>query len=170
MGLQENIKDTLLRHFKSLSAIIIGISAVIGFFGWWKGEKWREQYADNAVIHGLYVAVILYLAWIILSSRGQNYLGMPNVKSIHDGDLLIVEGAPWLSLSVMTAIYTKEDEFERLICVGEVINVQANKLVQIKIRNVDDTFETVEEAAKKLQAVSKDAILIRPGLYRRIGE
>ncbi|MEH7850188.1 hypothetical protein [Rhizobium laguerreae] len=166
----ENVKLATLIHAKAFFAIVLGILAVIGFIGWWKGDQWRTSYADTAIVHGIYLTIVLYLLWIILNNRSPDYLGLPTVKSVRDNALLIVEGAPWLSLSVMTAVYVKEDEFERLVCVGEVINVQANKLVQIKIRGADTAFETVEAAAMKLSAVAKDAILIRPGLYGRLGE
>jgi hypothetical protein len=166
----ENFRHTLLSHFGALIAIILGMMTFVGFVGWWQGEQWRVLYASSAIVHGLYWIVILYLAWVVLNRKTPDFIGNPTIKSVYDRKILIVEDAPWLSLGVMVAIYTKEDQFERLVCVGEVINVQTNNLIQIAIRDYEEVFGSVEAVCDKLDKMSKSEILIRPGLFRRIGE
>jgi hypothetical protein len=78
-----------------------------------------------------------------------------------------VRDGPWLGVGVMTAIYLMDDdEIERLVCIGEVINVQSNGLVQIRTRSDAQGYPTSEEASAALSGSDKDRILVRPGLYR----
>ncbi len=166
----EKFGQNLLRHAKVFAAILGAIVALITIVGWWQGEEFRVEYANVAILNGVYLIIVFYLLWIIIDRRPPDFLGVPVVKAIHDHKILIVEGAPWLAMGVMTAIYTKEDEYERLVCTGEVVNVQANKLVQIHIRDHEEVFNDVKTVADKLEAMSKDSILVRPGLFRRNGQ
>ncbi|MBB3568722.1 hypothetical protein [Rhizobium sp. BK491] len=167
---QEAVRKAVIRHAGAFAAIFAATTALIGIIGWWQGEQWRVTYSNIAILNGVYCILILYLLWIILSHDTPDFLGVPVVKAIHDKKLLIVEGTPWLSLGVMTAIYIKDGEYERLICTGEVVNVQTNRLVQILVRENDDVFGDIDAATEKLAQTAKGAILIRPGLFRRVSQ
>lgn len=156
-----------------VAAIITIVSFVVGiisFLGWWLGDEWRKAYSNIAIINGAYFSVILFILYFFLSKKTPDFLGIPRVRLISGKDLIIVEGAPWLSLGVTTAIYVLEGEFERIVCAGEVINVQTNGLVQIQIREADLAYGSLEVATQALGSMSKENILVRPGLFRRIGE
>ena len=163
----DELKKSVLRHGAVAGGIVMFMLGIVSFFGWWFGDTWRAGYANIATVNAIYLSVILYLLWFILSRSSPDFLGTPVVRAIHDKSLLLVDGAPWLSLGVMAAIYTKENDYERLVCTGEVINVQANRLVQVSIREVDHAFGDLEAVEKKLAEINKDSILIRPGLFRR---
>ncbi len=79
--------------------------------------------------------------------------------------LLIVEEAPWISLGVMTAIYIMEDDVERLVCVGEIANVQFNGLVQVSLRSDERGYADDEEIWKVFDRTDKRDILVKPRLY-----
>ena len=160
-------KKSALKHAAAVGTIITFMIGLVSFMGWWFGDAWKSEHGNIAIVHAGYCAVILYLLWFILSRASPNFLGTPVVRAIHDKSLLLVEGAPWLSLGVMAAIYTKENDYERLVCTGEVINVQTNSLVQVSIREVDEAFGDLEAVEKKLAEINKEFILIRPGLFRR---
>lgn len=166
----EIVRKKVLRHARALAAILATVTAIIAVIGWWQGEDWRVSYSNLAIVNGVYWILLLYLLWIILSRNTPDFLGVPLVKAIHDKKLLIVDGAPWLSLGVMTAIYVKDGEYERLVCTGEVVNVHTNKLVQIHIRGYEEIYNDIEAVGEKLNQTSKDAILIRPGLFRGLDE
>lgn len=164
------LRKALLRHAGAVAVILGAVAAIISLYAWRQGEDWRLEYSNLAIVNGIYWILLLYLFWIILSRNAPDFLGVPIVKAIHDKKILIVDGAPWLSLGVMAAIYVKDGEYERLVCTGEVVNVQTNKLVQIHIRDYEDIYNDIEAAGEKLNLTSKEAILIRPGLFRRVGE
>ena len=66
----------------------------------------------------------------------------------------------------MTAIYVLEDGFERLVCVGVVVNVQIiNDLVQIAVRTDEHGYGSIDEVRKTLDHTEKDKLLVKPGLY-----
>lgn len=164
------VRSTLLAHAGALGAAFAFVAALVSVIGWWQGERWRIDHGNLAILNAVYWILILYLLWVLLSRKVPDFLGAPLVKAIHDKKLLIVDEAPWLSLGVLTAIYVKDGEYERLVCTGEVINVQSNNLVQILIREYEDIYSDIEDVGAKLQHTSKDAILIRPGLFRRVGQ
>gem|GEM_PF-5279744 len=164
------LRKGVIKHAAAFAAIFAAITALIGLIGWWQGEQWRVAFSNIAVVNGFYWNLIFYLMWILLNRETPDFLGIPIVKAIHDKRMLIVDGAPWLSLGVLTAIYVKDGEYERLVCTGEVINVQTNKLVQILVREHEDAYEDIDAATEKLAQTSKDAILIRPGLFRGVNQ
>lgn len=170
MSTGSDIKQTVVSCGAAILTIYGSAATIVATVGWWIGDKWSEYYRSIAVINAVYMATIVFLVWIIFTRKQPDFLGRPNVRSIQDDGILIVDGSPWLSIGVMAAIYIQEDEYERLACEGEVLNVQSNGLVQIRIANHETIFEDFDRLLKKLAAISKQNILIRPGLYRRIGE
>lgn len=156
----------LIRYGPAFLAILAAAIGALSFLGWWLGDEWRHNYANMAVLNGAYISIILMLIWIMITQSPPKFLNIPNIRSILDDQIIIVDPSPWLGLGVMTAIYVMEDDFERLICIGEVINVQSNDLVQIKIRIIGEPYSEMDDIMKKLKGTSKKEILIRPGLYR----
>src|SRR5690606_30473525 len=113
----ETTGEIIFKHAKVLGGLLVAFAGIISLVSVWFGDEWRIKNINLAILNGFYIAIGIYLIWIIIHRREPEFLGLPKVISIHDKSILIVEGAPWLSLSVMTAIYLKEDEFERLVCV-----------------------------------------------------
>jgi hypothetical protein len=166
-GYKRSLGQSIVRHASAIggiAALVIGIISVPAF---WFGEPWRAEYGGWAVLNGTYWIAILYLIWLILTRPAPDFLGLPRARACRSSGLLIVEHSPWLSLGVMTAIYIMEDQVERLVCVGEVINVQSNGLVQIKARYHDQGYSSVQEAWQTLERTDKELILVKPGLYQR---
>ena len=65
----------------------------------------------------------------------------------------------------MTTVFVVEDEFERLVCFGEVINIQYNDLVQIAIRVDEHGCMSSEEIWNTLERTDKKLLLVKPGPY-----
>ena len=160
-------KKSVVRHAGAVGTITGVVIAVIGVPSLWLGEPWRAQYGGWAVVNGAYVVALFYLIWLNLTRPAPDFLGVPKVRFFKSGGLLLVEHAPWLSLGVLTAIYVMEDKLERLVCVGEIINVQSNGLVQIQTHHDDQGYGSEEEAWDVLERTDKELILVKPGLYRR---
>lgn len=160
-------RQSIVRHgaaFGSITALVIAVISVLWILF---GEPWRAQYGGWAVTNGAYCVVLLYLIWLILTRPAPDFLGLPKARVFRSDGLLLVEYAPWLSLGVMTAIYVMEGEVERLVCVGEVINIQSNGLVQIKTHHDEWGYGSEKEAWEALENIDKELILVKPGLYRR---
>lgn len=160
------IGPLLVRHFSAVGVIIGVLLAIVGALALWQGQTWQNQYGGWAIIHALYWVVILYLTWLLLTRAPPDFLGMPTVRMFKDG-ILYVEQSPWLGVGVMTAIYQgDEDGIERLVCAGEVINIQSNGLVQIRVRYDLHGYSSEDDARKALEQAPKDRVLVKPGLFR----
>ena len=159
-------QDSALRHIKAIAGIVSFIAVCIGLLVLAKGEAWRETNIGLCILHGVYLALIFYLIWVIIMRRPPEFLGTPKViRIMRPEGLLIVEEAPWISLGVMTAIYIMEDDVERLVCVGEIANVQFNGLVQVSLRSDERGYADDEEIWKVLDRTDKRDILVKPRLY-----
>lgn len=159
-------RDNVLGHIKAVAGILGFVGLCIGLIVHFKGDTWREENIDICVLNGAYLAVISYLLWIILARRPPEFLGTPRViKLMRSDNLLIVEGAPWISLGIMTAVYVVEDGVERLVCIGEVANVQFNGLVQVSLSPDERGYTHSEEIWQALDRADKKAILVKPRLY-----
>lgn len=156
-----------LRHVKAIPATVSLVCACIGVLVLWQGESWRAEYIGIAVLNGVYWILILHLIWHIIGHRCPEFFGIPRVrKTLRSDGLLIVEKSPWLGIGVMTTIYVVEEEYERLVCVGEVVNVQYNDLVQIAIRVDEQGYMSNDEIWNTLDRTDKKLLLVKPGPYR----
>ena len=63
----------------------------------------------------------------------------------------------------MATIYVLENDFERFVYLGEVMNVQMNDLVQIFVRISDQGYVSEEEVWKTLERTDTAMILVKPG-------
>jgi hypothetical protein len=158
--------NRIVRHCTALAVILGAVSAIIGLLAVFYGGEWAIARRWWLVAHGLYWIAILYLAWIILTRAPPDYFGLPTVKMVRNGGLLVVENVPWLSVGGLVSIHLIEDELERLICVGEVINVQSNGLVQIQVRHDDQGVVASGEVWSALERADKKLLLVKPGLFR----
>jgi len=129
--------------FKSLANTSGGLSLVatliFGFIAWFGITP------DKTVslrIPSLIIIILIFLAWwfyriswIIYEQSG---IKLPSVKQVtiygeNQTAILILEPSPLFSYNSIVAIYCVEDQFERLIGIGSVINVQENGLIQISV-------------------------------------
>ena len=161
-------KDAVIRHVKALAAIAAFFLAVIGGVSFWHSESWRAQHLELIVINGSYLAFVTHLLWVILNRPAPEYLGKPKVRKVLINErLLLVEQSPWLSVGVMTSTFVMEDDMERLVGVGEVVNVQANGLVQVSVQSHQRGYENDTDVWNALNRVERNSILVRPGLAER---
>ena len=156
-----------IRHVATLAGILTFLIAVVGGIFYSYGETWRLQYVDLAILVIVLSTVIIYLAWLILTKTAPEFLGIPRViKVLTEHRLLLVEQAPWLSVGVMIATYVMESDMERLIGVGEVVNVQSNGLVQLSVQPHERGYSTDNEIWNFLNDAKREQIIVRPGLMR----
>lgn len=157
-------KSFFIKHLKAILATIPMVAAVVGLLALWGGEEWRQRYIDNVLIHAVYWVVILHLSWEIFSHECPATFRLPQVITVRRNEhVLIVERSPWLGVGVMTTIYVLENDFERLVCIGEVINVQVNDMVQIVIRTSEQGYISEEDVWNTLERTDRSMILIKPG-------
>jgi hypothetical protein len=158
--------NRIVRHGAALAVLLGAICAIISFLAVFFGGDWAIARRWWLLTHGVYGIAVLYLSWIILTRAPPDYFGLPNVKMVRNGGLLVVENVPWLSVGVLASIHLIEDELERLICVGEVTNVQSNGLVQIQVRHDDQGVVASGEIWNALERADKKLLLVKPGLFR----
>ncbi|MDE2792094.1 MAG: hypothetical protein OXI81_16955 [Paracoccaceae bacterium] len=157
-------KLAVVRHLKAILATIPLVGTVIGLFALWGGEEWRDRYIDLALLNAVYWVFILHLLWEVISHECPQTFRLPQVKAVMRAEhLLIVENSPWLGVGVMATIYVLENDFERFVCTGEVINVQMNDLVQIAARATGQQYASEDEFWTTLERIDRAAILVKPG-------
>ena len=114
------------------------------------------------ITHTQYLALISFLFdWVLFSKKR---IDRPDFKMTTEDGLILASSASWVGIRVGTSIYSNEEEYEKFICNGEVINIQSNGLVQIQIISSNDHEE--EEILKAIKASAKDNILIKPGVAK----
>ena len=88
----------------------------------------------------------------------------PQVKIYYkNDDLLLVSAKDWLSLFVAVTIYKQEEELERFVCTGQVVNIQKNGLVQLRLdmdRVSADHIDFVHSAIGDGKLAS---LIVKPG-------
>jgi hypothetical protein len=123
----------------------------------------------NQVLPAIIVTFFLFVvslraAWV--ASQSSNILP-PRVMYVKDPPkayenacaLFLVEPTPLLSHDAIISIYYLEDDLERLVGVGRVINVQNDKKVQILITNNYDFGEKLSQIMKNSKDELKKLII-----------
>ena len=155
----------VLWHAKSIGWALAAVASILAFASAFSLE-WIEERIEWIAFLGLHWVLILHLARCILEYDCPTYFGNPRVKKVlRDDYLLIVERSPWLGVGVATSVYLFEDQLERLLCVGEVINVQLNDLVQIKLALTTEGMQSWKDIWNALDKQQMDSLIIRPGLH-----
>ena len=151
-------------HAMGFGGALAVVAAIVGLAA--LSLDWVEERIEWIALLGLHWALIFHLIRSILEYDCPTYFGNPRVKRVlRDDHLLIVERSPWLGVGVATSVYIVEDKLERLVCVGEVINVQLNDLVQIKVALTTKGMQCWKDIWKALDNQQMDSLIIRPGLH-----
>ena len=156
----------ILWHTKRVFATVPFVAAVVGALAA-LNLPWVEEHFAVIILVGVHWVAIMHLVGHVVVYRCPDYYGSPTVRTLRDDRLLIVERLAWLGMDVLIAIYVLEDELERLVCIGRVINIQQNDLVQIEVALAPNGFGASSEAEiwSTLDGARKDSILIKPGLF-----
>ena len=136
---------------------IVGLPFVLG------GEDFRSSYWLWFAVLTPHWVLISYLVWLAFDMR-TNAFSSPPVRSVRiEEGVLIVGHRDWLGVSVAVLVFKQEGEFERLLCAGNVINVQQNGLVQIAISTSGLDDNEVRQVKEKISDGENHTLIIKPG-------
>ena len=160
-------KHIAVRHIKAVLVTVPFLGAVIWLLAVWHGNSWLDKHSEFIIVNVVYTIIVLHLTWQIVDHRCPEFFGIPRVRKILQKEkVILVEGAPWLGIGVMTTLYIVEDDLERFLSFGEVTNVQYNNMVQIALRPDTDSHEFGSDVWAALDRTDKKALLVKPGSYR----
>ncbi|UWQ29241.1 hypothetical protein [Leisingera sp. M523] len=94
-------------------------------------EIWRAENALLIFTNGFYLFVFPPIIILLLADKPSESFKSPTIKKVMSEDILLVESSEWLGHQTAVAIYKIDEDYEQLVALGEVINVQSNGLVQI---------------------------------------
>lgn len=148
------------------------ISLVISFLLWQnKPEKTVPLfYLLVLIIISLFLIVSLIGA-VLEVLKHQNYL--PKIESViraRNGDILcLLQNSGLFSHGIAVSFfYTNEQNFEQLVCIGTVINIQENGKIQAKIENYLDVHEDIIERLKNNDSQLIKKITVKPSVPAEI--
>lgn len=148
---------------KSWGGILTFLSSIGAFLSFYFAPDIRSvelKYILPAIILAFFAVVVaLRAAWTACQASDTK---VPRVMYVKDAPkaysgacaLFLVEPTPLLSHDAIISVYYLEDDLERLVGVGKVINVQNDKKVQIVIT---DNYDFGEKLGK-IMANSKDEL------------
>jgi hypothetical protein len=148
---------------KTFLTVLVGSAGVLGIvylgLDLTFGRVWIDSHAALVFTHGLYWLLIppIFVAAIPTQKEVAGFHS-PKIKKIMDDCLIIVEPCEWLGHRTGVAVFKVQDDVELFMFAAEVINIQSNKLVQLKpIIQDSDPLD-----AAKLRDI-KETLLIKPG-------
>lgn len=135
-----------------LGIVYIGMALVLG-------QQWIEDNAALIFTNGLYWLLIPPFFAAVISSQNENVgFHSPKIKKIMDDGLIIVEPCEWLGHQTAVAVFKMQDDVELFVLAAQVINIQSNKLVQL--RHIPQSSDPPDP--NKLRDI-KEKLLIKPG-------
>ncbi len=115
------------------------ISLLLAIIAWWgtpAQTSWPIRYIFLMIIFFVFVVLLLFrVAWIIYKESG---IALPAVKQAtqygpNQSGILVLGPSNLFGHNSIVAIYYTEDQFERLIGMGIVSNIQENGLIQVVV-------------------------------------
>lgn len=115
------------------------ISLILAFIAWWgisPEKSWPVRHVFLMIIFFTFVTLLLFrVAWATYKESG---ITLPSVKQAtqygtNQSGILILGPSKLFGHNSIVAIYYTEDQFERLIGVGTVSNIQENGLIQVAV-------------------------------------
>lgn len=137
-------------------SFVAGVIALIALFS---GEEWFAQNKHYIAAHSFYCWVVLSLSYFLLNREELTGIKLPKVLKVISDEIILVEPCNWLSHQTSVAIFKNDDDFERLIALGEVVNVQHDQKIQI-------SYRLPNNATGELPDLSpiKASLMIKPGM------
>lgn len=148
-----------------LSLVVALIFGCIAWFGITPDKTVSLRIPFLIIIILVFLAWWFYrIAWIIYEQSG---IKLPLVKQVTTyGEsktaILILEPSPLFSYNSIVAIYYVEDQFERLIGIGSVINVQENGLIQVSVIESKSEDSTVWKPILENKADKIKYLIVKP--------
>lgn len=135
-----------------LGAVYIGLILTVG-------QAWVDSNAALVFTNGLYWLLFPPIFSVAITALNKTSgFHSPTIKKIMEDGLLIVEPCEWLGHGTAVAVFTVQDGVELFEFAAQVINIQSNKLVQLRpITSDSEPFDPV-----KFREV-KEKLLIKPG-------
>jgi hypothetical protein len=143
------------------------IAAIVGVIVLWKGEAWRAQYINWCLMHGIYLTIIIYLMWMLIKSSNSERFPLPKIKTLRDEGIIVTDYCNWLGVRVAVSIFVLDDRFEQFLCSGEVINIQQNGLVQIRLFHPTERID-VADLISALKSKNSENVLIKPAVAQGV--
>lgn len=141
----------------------LATTAFAGFVLAIGGEEFRKAYAVPIVLSAFYLTVISFLIWLVFDTRSQRFK-LPEVAKVIGEDLILLcRPVDWLGMGAAVSVYRNDGDYERVVASAEVINVQQNGLVQIKLLGSSEVPEEREHAVQELSKIDKASFVIKPG-------
>jgi hypothetical protein len=124
------------------------------------------------VLGSLSIVVVVVLYDASRTSWKASQRGLPAVRrtleppDIYQGieKILIVEPSELFGVDALVSIYTTEEEYERLIGIGRVLNVQTNGYLQIGISTLTETSPDLIDKLKGNDSAFLKKILVKPSV------
>lgn len=122
-------------------------------------QDWVDSNAALVFTNGIYWLLFPpFFAVAVSVQKETSGFHSPSIKKIMESGLLIVEPCEWLGHGTAVAVFKVQDDVELFEFAAEVINIQSNKLVQLKpILQDSEQFDPV-----KFREI-KEKLLIKPG-------
>lgn len=135
-----------------IGAIYIGMTLILG-------QSWVDTHASLVFLNGVYGLLIPPLVWMVrYRPNGQTGFQSPKVKVILDDGLIIAEPCEWMGHRTAVSVFKLQDDVELFVFSAYVVNIQSNKLVQLR----PILLEAAAYDVANLNEI-KEKLLIKPG-------
>lgn len=156
------------RSFLKVQGIVIGtLSLLLGVLLWYFSEVqslivfWFIIWSIVSVI-----LVSVLVSVIIELIKSQKILPkILKVKKVQDECICLLESSELFSNGIgVSFYYTDENEFEQLICIGIVNNIQENKLIQVNIHSYQEHHKELIGRLENNDRQLLDNIILKPSI------
>jgi len=152
--------------FLRVQSIVIGsISLVLGAFYWYFSDV-KSKWALIGVLSFIFLLILISVLISVIIQLMKSQYQLPKiVKVIRPKDKLIclLQPSELFSYGIgVSYYYTDENEFEHLIGIGRVCNIQGNKLIQINLNSYQEHHKDLIDRLENNDKHILDNIKVKP--------
>lgn len=166
------ISKATVSVFNIWATVITIILAVLAFFAVPSDKNISLSWFIILILIFLFIFLLLLrIIWLVYIDTSKK---MPKVKyagqQYSNKGLLLLEPSEFFSHNTLVAIYYSENELEVSIGLGEVSNIQENRLIQIKVETKSKAHEELWAKIFNNDAAEICKLIVKPYVPRSLME
>jgi hypothetical protein len=165
-----------LTFWSLIGTQLIKIHSLTGMFFSIILSVWLWQNTPNKTLPLIYfiyllvftsLLIITLISAVMVAIKNQNPIPkIENIIKTSNGDIIcLLQSSNLFSNGISVSFYyTNDQNFEQLVCIGTVINIQENGLIQAKIENYLDVHQDIIEKIKNNDNQIIKKIKVKPSI------
>lgn len=169
MNLSDRILNALLKSWGPVIAVVSLIASLLLYFV--VPDTDTIKLNIFLMVAFVFLAIVLILLRALYDANADTKVNLPKIRKILEpprsyenaSALLLVDPSNFLSHDLFVTLFIQEDDYEQLVGIGFVINIQNDKKAQVALLKNDESEELINQL-KNNRKHDLERLLLKPSV------